>query len=132
MQMRKWVFYAAFLKYVFPFDWRTRMQSSSMAFLISSSVVQTTGIHVVCSSRVMYLIVARMSLGLCPKVDRSMAASVSVTSTTEPIRGSCIVEQGKDSLDNNDSDYSIVDRLFLRPFEDTHSSYSFDTERIVA
>ena len=38
--------YAGFLKYVFPFAWHTCMQSSWMACLISSSVSQTMGIHV--------------------------------------------------------------------------------------
>jgi len=43
--------YAGFLKNVFPFAWHTRMQSSSMHFLISSSVSAITGIHVMfCSS----------------------------------------------------------------------------------
>ena len=39
--------YAGFLKNVFPFAWHTKMQSSCIACLISSSVSAVTGIHVI-------------------------------------------------------------------------------------
>lgn len=59
------VFYAGFLKNVFPSAWHTRVQSSCMACLISSSVVHTTGSHVRLSlNRLMYRSVLRESL--CP------------------------------------------------------------------
>lgn len=45
------------------------MQSSWMACLISSSVSQTTGIHVLVSSnRLMYFSVVLRVLSLCPKI----------------------------------------------------------------